>query len=113
MSSKEDDVRLPFSTIDPVMGDVISLYWEPETLQSMGQTMNLLATEILTQSLQQVLGQTVLIALMSSIQWPVMLTKLSYLIDNPWSTSLDRAHACGLVRLRLYTTPNRSYLLTL
>ena len=26
-----------------------------------------------------------------------MLTKLSYLIDNPWSTSLDRASACGLV----------------
>lgn len=46
MSSKEDDVRLPFSTLDPVIGDVISLYWEPETLQSMGQTMNLLATEV-------------------------------------------------------------------
>ena len=46
MSSTEDDVRLPFSTIDPVMGDVISLYWEPEILQSMGQTMNLLATEV-------------------------------------------------------------------
>jgi Protein of unknown function (DUF726) len=48
MSSKEDDVRLPFSTIDPVVGDVISLLWEPETLQSMGQTMNLLATEVLS-----------------------------------------------------------------
>lgn len=46
MSSKEDDVRLPFSTLDPVMGDVIALHWEPETLQSMGQTMNLLATEV-------------------------------------------------------------------
>ena len=46
MASKEDDVRLPFSTLDPVVGDVISLYWEPETLQSMGQTMNLLATEV-------------------------------------------------------------------
>ena len=46
MSSKLDDVRVPFSTIDPVMGDVISLHWEPETLQSMGQTMNLLATEV-------------------------------------------------------------------
>jgi len=46
MSSIEDDVRLPFSTLDPVMGDVIALHWEPETLQSMGQTMNLLATEV-------------------------------------------------------------------
>jgi len=48
MASKEDDVRLPFSTLDPVVGDVISLYWEPETLQSMGQTMNLLATEVIS-----------------------------------------------------------------
>ena len=47
MATKEDDVRLPFSTLDPVVGDIISLYWEPETLQSMGQTMNLLATEVL------------------------------------------------------------------
>jgi len=48
MASKEDDVRLPFSTLDPVVGDIISLLWEPEILQSMGQTMNLLATEVLT-----------------------------------------------------------------
>ena len=46
MASKEDDVRLPFSTVDPVVGDIISLLWEPEILQSMGQTMNLLATEV-------------------------------------------------------------------
>jgi hypothetical protein len=50
MSSKEDDIRLPFSTIDPVMGDVISLLWEPEILQSMGQTMNILATEVIALS---------------------------------------------------------------
>ena len=48
MASVADDIRLPFSTLDPVMGDVISLYWEPETLQSMGQTMNLLATEVVS-----------------------------------------------------------------
>src|SRR5580700_9620592 len=46
MSSKQDDVRLPFSTLDPVMGDVISLLWEPDILRSMGQTMNILATEV-------------------------------------------------------------------
>lgn len=28
---------------------------------------------------------------------PVVLTKLSYLIDNPWSVSLDRAWAAGLI----------------
>lgn len=97
MSGKEDDVRLPFSTVDPLMGDLFSVLWEPEMLKSMGQTINILATEVLTQSLQQVLGSTVLVALMASIQLPVVLTKLSYLLDNPWSVSLDRAIAAGLI----------------
>ncbi|KAG4303717.1 hypothetical protein PCK1_000235 [Pneumocystis canis] len=93
----KDDIRLPFSTIDPIMGDIYSVLWEPEILQSMGKTINILATEILTQSLQQVLGQTVLVTLMSALQWPLILTKLGYLIDNPFITSLQRAKAAGLV----------------
>lgn len=97
MLGKEDDVRLPFSTIDPIMGDLYSLFWEPEMLRSMGQTINILATEVLTQSIQQVLGATILMALMSSIQLPMALSKLSYLLDNPWNVSLDRAWASGLI----------------
>ncbi|KIW11780.1 hypothetical protein PV08_09052 [Exophiala spinifera] len=97
MNGKVDDVRLPYSTIDPIMGDIYSLLWEPEMLQSMGQTINILATEALTQTIQQVLGSTILIALMASIQLPVILSKLAYLIDNPWSVSLDRANAAGLI----------------
>ena len=46
MTGKVDDVRLPFSTVDPVMGDIYSLLWEPEMLQSMGQTINILANEV-------------------------------------------------------------------
>lgn len=46
MTGKVDDVRLPFSTVDPIMGDIYSVYWEPEMLQSMGQTINILATEV-------------------------------------------------------------------
>lgn len=46
MNGKVDDVRLPFSTIDPVMGDVYSLLWEPDMLQSMGDTIRILATEV-------------------------------------------------------------------
>ncbi|RMD45013.1 hypothetical protein DV735_g14, partial [Chaetothyriales sp. CBS 134920] len=97
MTGKVDDVRLPFSTVDPIMGDIYSLLWEPEMLQSMGDTINILANEALTQTVQQVLGSTILVALMASIQLPVVLTKLSYLIDNPWSVSLDRATAAGLI----------------
>ncbi|KAI5297455.1 Transmembrane and coiled-coil domain-containing protein 4 [Ascosphaera atra] len=97
MTGKVDDVRLPFSTVDPIMGDIYSVLWEPEMLQSIGDTINILATEALTQGLQQVLGSTILVALMSSLQLPLLLTKLAYLIDNPWNVSLDRASAAGLI----------------
>ncbi|KAG6363432.1 hypothetical protein INS49_008531 [Diaporthe citri] len=97
MTGKVDDVRLPFSTVDPVMGDMYSVLWEPDMLTSMGDTINILATEALTQGLQQVLGSTILVSLMAALQLPVVLTKLSYLIDNPWSVSLDRAWAAGLI----------------
>ncbi|KAL9582081.1 MAG: hypothetical protein Q9212_003506, partial [Teloschistes hypoglaucus] len=97
MNGKVDDVRLPYSTIDPIMGDMYSVLWEPEMLQSMGDTINILATEALTQGLQQVLGSTILVALMASLQLPIVLTKLSYLIDNPWTVSMARANAAGLI----------------
>lgn len=97
MNGKVDDVRLPFSTVDPIMGDIYSIYWEPEMLQSMGQTISILATEALTQTLQQVLGSTILVALMAAMQLPLVLTKLSYLIDNPWTVSMARADLAGLI----------------
>lgn len=34
---------------------------------------------------------------MASLQLPLVLTKLSYLIDNPWNVSLTRANAAGLI----------------
>jgi len=44
-----------------------------------------------------VLGSTLLIALMSALQLPVALTKLAYLIDNPWTVSQARADMAGLI----------------
>lgn len=95
MNGDLDDVRLPFSTVDPVMGDMFSLLWEPEMLRSMGQTIGILASEALSTSIQQILGATILSALMSAIQLPMALSKLSYLLDNPWNVSLDRAWKAG------------------
>lgn len=97
LTGKMDDVRLPYSTVDPIMGDIYSVLWEPEMLRSMGDTINILATEALTQGLQQILGNTILMSLMAALQLPLVLTKLSYLIDNPWAVSLDRATSAGLI----------------
>ncbi|CAG61726.1 uncharacterized protein GVI51_K12419 [Nakaseomyces glabratus] len=97
MVGNDDDVRLPFSTVDPVEGDLFSLYWEPEMLKSMGQTIGIVASEVFTQTIQQVLGATILTGLMSAIQLPMALSKLGYILDNPWNVSLDRAWSAGLI----------------
>ncbi|ODQ63562.1 DUF726-domain-containing protein, partial [Nadsonia fulvescens var. elongata DSM 6958] len=96
ISSEIDDVRLPFSTVDPVMGDLYSLLWEPEMLQKTGDTFTVMAKNwLFKQGIQEILKQTVLGTLMASIKIPMALTQLGYLIDNPWHVSLDRAWACG------------------
>lgn len=97
MTGNVDDVRLPFSTVDPVMGDIYSINWEPDMLKSTGQTIQILATEALTQTIQQILGSTLLTALMAGLSLPIILTKLAYLVDNPWTVSLVRADAAGLI----------------
>ncbi|KAF2858776.1 DUF726-domain-containing protein [Piedraia hortae CBS 480.64] len=96
-TGKVDDVRLPFSTVNPIMGDIYSVNWEPEMLQSTGETIQILGTEALTQTIQQILGATFLATLMAGLSLPIVLTKLAYLIDNPWTVSLARADAAGLV----------------
>lgn len=97
LTGKDDDVRLPFSTIDPVMGDILTVSWEPEMMRSLGQTINILATEALTMGVQQLLAATIMTTLMGALQAPMWLSKLSYLVDNPWSVSLDRAWAAGVI----------------
>jgi hypothetical protein len=108
MASKNDDVTLPFSVLDAIVGDVYSILWEPEMMAEMGSALKILTSEVLTSGVQQVLAATAMTALMSAIQWPIrespllaklttVLTKLGYLIDNPWSNALDRSRAAGLI----------------
>ncbi|KAL7419736.1 hypothetical protein Q5752_005652 [Cryptotrichosporon argae] len=97
MASKVDDVRLPFSILDSIVGDVFSVLWEPEMMAEMGGALKILTGEVLTQVGQQILQMTIMTGLMSALQWPMILTKLGYLIDNPWSNALDRAKAAGLI----------------
>ncbi|GAV54803.1 hypothetical protein ZYGR_0AS01260 [Zygosaccharomyces rouxii] len=97
MIGNEDDVRLPYSTVDPVEGDLYSLHWEPEMLKSIGESITIIANELFATTIQQVLGATVLTAFISAIQWPMWLSKLSYILDNPWNVSLDRAWSAGKI----------------
>ena len=71
MNGPQDDVRLPFSVMDPVMGDVFSVLWEPQTLGQTGNALKILTGEVLSSVGQQVLQATILSAMMSALQWPI------------------------------------------
>ncbi|CAO1624839.1 unnamed protein product [Parajaminaea phylloscopi] len=97
MNGAQDDVRLPFSVIDSIMGDVFSVLWEPEMMREMGNAINILWNETIVMGVQQVLAATIAGGLLGALAWPLWLTKLGYLIDNPWSNALTRAEAAGKI----------------
>jgi hypothetical protein len=84
MNGPQDDVRLPFSTVDPIMGDLLSVLWEPETLGQTGNALKILGSEVLSSVGQQMLQLTLLGAMVSALQWPI-------------SNALDRARQAGEV----------------
>ncbi|OZJ03006.1 hypothetical protein BZG36_04677 [Bifiguratus adelaidae] len=86
-----------FMNIDESLGDHMSLFWEPELLTELGSAFKIIATEVLTQAIQQALGHTMMGMLLAGLAWPMALTKIGYLIDNPWANALDRARVAGLI----------------
>ena len=71
MNGAQDDVRLPFSVLDPGVGDVFSVLWEPEMIRETGSALRILTGEVLSQVSMTVLQATVMTTLMSALQWPV------------------------------------------
>ncbi|KAI9491729.1 hypothetical protein BDB00DRAFT_959307 [Zychaea mexicana] len=93
----KDTAALPFSTLDSIMGDHYTLYWDPEMLEALGSAFKIFATEAVAFSIQQALAHTIMGALLAGLAWPLALTKLGYLVDNPWNNGLDRARLAGLI----------------
>ncbi len=71
LNGVQDDPRLPFSVLDPIVGDVFSVLWEPEMIRETGSALKILTGEVLTQLGTTVLQATVMTALMSALQWPI------------------------------------------
>ncbi|CAO0798574.1 unnamed protein product [Mucor circinelloides] len=92
-----DEASLPFSTLDPLMGDHYNLYYEPEMLFELGSAFRIFATEAVTFSIQQALAHTIMGALLAGLAFPLALTKLGYIVDNPWANALDRSRLAGLI----------------
>lgn len=82
MTGTHDDVRLPFSVLDPIVGDVFSVLWEPEMIRETGSALNILTREVLSQLGKTVLQATIMHALMTALQWPICKRNLALLLPN-------------------------------
>ena len=71
MTGPLDDVRLPFSVLDPIVGDVFSVLWEPEMIRETGSALSILTGEVLSQIGLTVLQATIMSGLMTALQWPI------------------------------------------
>lgn len=49
----DDDIRLLYSTINCIDGDLYGLFWEPEILKNIGETMNVVTSEAVTKGVQK------------------------------------------------------------
>ena len=98
MNGPHDDVRLPFSVLDPVVGDVFSVLWEPEMIRETGSAIKILTSEVLTQLAQTALQATVMTALMSALQWPISEYVLLFSSLPEESDAIDphSSHQAGL-----------------
>jgi len=86
MNGLNDDVRLPFSVLDPIVGDVFSVLWEPEMIRETGSALKILTGEVLSQIGMTVLQATVMTGLMSALQWPISVSPIYS--QNPQLTAI-------------------------
>jgi len=82
MTGIQDDVRLPFSVLDPIVGDVFSVLWEPEMIRETGSALKILTSEVLSQIGLTVLQATAMTTLLSALQWPISQSYLSLVIES-------------------------------
>ncbi len=66
--------------LDPIVGDVFSVLWEPEMIRETGSALKILTGEVLSQIGATVLQATVMTALMSALQWPISTSLIRLLL---------------------------------
>jgi hypothetical protein len=99
MASAVDDVTLPFSTLDSIVGDVFSVHWEPEMMNELGNALKILTSEVLSSVGTSVLGTTMMMGgLMSGLSLPIGMCRRSYIVSGLTDTDviLTSPHKAGL-----------------
>ncbi len=102
LTEGDEDFNSPWSGVDfeasnIAGGEAYALWWEPETLSALGSAFTMIAGEVISFGVQQILGATVLHALMMGLTLPMWMAKLGYALDNPWGNGLTKAKMAGQI----------------
>ncbi|KXS14054.1 DUF726-domain-containing protein, partial [Gonapodya prolifera JEL478] len=94
----ESDFTKPWSLVQPgSLGEMYALQWDPTTLMNLGNAFTMLASEVISFGVSQLLNVTVLSILMNGLTLPQTVLKLGYLVDNPWGVALEKGKKAGLL----------------
>ncbi|KAI0018975.1 DUF726-domain-containing protein [Xylariomycetidae sp. FL0641] len=93
---EEPEVVEPWKIIGPGQ-ERFALRWELEALLSLGSSLRMLITSAAWKVAKgEIIKRTVFAALSAGL-WPIALTNVGHIIDNPWSVANQRAQKAGEV----------------
>ena len=94
---EKEEVLTPWRVLKP-SAEVFALRWELETLLNLGQSFDtMLQSAVYGYAQSAVVKRTVFSELMSGMMWPMALTKVARVVDNPFNLAKTRADKAGQV----------------
>ena len=94
---EKEEVVTPWRILKP-SAEVFALRFELETLLNLGQSFDtMLQSAVYGYAQSTMIKQTVFSEVMSGMMWPMALTKVARVVDNPFSLAQTRADKAGQV----------------
>ncbi|ORX44367.1 DUF726-domain-containing protein [Piromyces finnis] len=100
-----EDIYKPWESLinnrNTMSSNIYALKFDSRILIKLGQAMeSMLVSGSITFTVKQLLKQTILGGVVSGLIWPVALVQMGTMIDNPWTSGLDKSEKAGKVLAR-------------
>jgi hypothetical protein len=100
-----EDIYKPWESLienrNTMSSNIYALKFDSKILINLGQAMeSMIVSGSITFTVKQLLRQTILGGVVSGLIWPVAMVQMGTMIDNPWTSGLDKAEKAGKVLAR-------------
>ncbi|KAG4099859.1 DUF726-domain-containing protein [Neocallimastix lanati (nom. inval.)] len=100
-----EDIYKPWENLighrNTMSSNIYVLKFDSKILINLGQAMeSMIVSGSITFTVKQLLRQTILGGVVSGLIWPVAMVQMGTMIDNPWTSGLDKAEKAGKVLAR-------------